>query len=77
VPVARGAAILGAAAAGEAPIEQIIATMSPPNAEQVTYRPNADAHRVYAELYRTYRALAAPDGVVTGAMRQLREATRT
>jgi L-ribulokinase len=71
-PVARGAAILGTAAAGGATIEQIIARMSPAADGQVTNRPDAHACRVYDDLYHTYRTLAAPGGVVIEAMRRLR-----
>jgi L-ribulokinase len=75
-PVALGAAMLGVAAAGadvtgHADVASVIRAIAPP-APIRTFSPDAQARRQYDELYRIYRQLAAPEGIVTDAMRRLR-----
>ena len=74
-PVALGAAILGALAAGpeatgHASISQAIHAMAPRQHELI-YRPDLRARKQYDELYRLYRKLAQ-DADMQGVMRKLR-----
>jgi L-ribulokinase len=76
--VALGAAILGCAAAGESAtgypsIEAIVRGMVP-GREQVTYTPDAMAHRTYDTLYELYRTLSDGGGQLAEVMRALRVA---
>lgn len=75
--VALGAAILGAVAAGQAATghasaADAVRAMARQRAEPV-YRPDPAAHEAYRHLYRLYRLLAAGDGTLAQAMRELRE----
>ena len=75
--VALGAAILGCLAAGpeqtgHASASQAIHAMARQR-EDLVYRPDLRARRQYQHLYPLYRKLAANDGPLAAAMRQLRE----
>ncbi len=41
--------------------------------EDLLYRPDLTARKVYDELYKLYRTLAEPNGQLALTMRQLRE----
>jgi L-ribulokinase len=74
-PVALGAAILGALAAGEqatghASVSQAIHAMAP-RQHEIIYRPDLRARKHYDELYKLYRRLAQ-NGDVQDVMRALR-----
>jgi L-ribulokinase len=76
-PVALGAAILGAMAAGEqatghATMSQVIQAMAPQN-DELVYRPDFVARKKYDELYKHYRALTHPTGTIACAMRSIGE----
>lgn len=75
--VSLGAAILGCLAAGEnitgyAQASQAIHAMARQR-EDLLYRPDLTARKVYDELYKLYRTLAEPNGQLALTMRQLRE----
>ena len=75
-PVAMGAAILGALAAGTSvtghhSVSQAIHAMSRWR-EDLVYRPDLSAKRTYEKLYPFYRTLADPAALVASTMRQLR-----
>ena len=77
--VALGAAILGCIAAGEkvtgyAGISQAIHAMARVR-EDLVYRPDLQDRKKYSALYEIYQSLAVENGIVTGAMRRLREFT--
>lgn len=70
-PVALGAAILGAAAAGIGSIDALIQQMTPPPSTRYTPDPQSVAQ--YAKLDAQYRALTDPSGALARAMRALRQ----
>ncbi len=77
-PVALGAAILGAMAAGEqatghAAMSQVIQAMAPQN-DEIVYHPDLVARKKYEELYKHYRALTHPTGTIACSMRSLSDA---
>jgi L-ribulokinase len=77
-PVALGAAILGAMAAGEkatghSAMSQVIQAMAP-QSEEVVYRPDLVARKKYDELYAIYRSLTQPAGAIACAMRSVSDA---
>jgi L-ribulokinase len=76
-PVALGAAILGALAAGReatghASMSQAVHAMAPQRQHLPMYRPDLRARKAYEPLYARYRELCRPDGDVARAMRALR-----
>jgi L-ribulokinase len=70
-PVALGAAILGASAAGIGSIDTLIQQMTPPPSTRYTPDPQSVAQ--YAKLDAQYRALTQPAGDLARAMRALRQ----
>jgi L-ribulokinase len=78
-PVARGAAVLGCAAAGAAAtgyetVEQVVRAMAPSEGGAVTHSPGPAAACAYDALYAMYRRACAPAGEVVAVMRALRAA---
>jgi L-ribulokinase len=76
-PVALGAAMLGAVAAGasltgHAGVETVIRAMAPRLPAQ-TFRPRPEATAQYDKLYAIYRTLGKDDGPLAESMRRLRE----
>jgi L-ribulokinase len=77
-PVALGAAILGAMAAGEsatghAAMSQVIQAMAPQN-DEIVYHPDLASRKKYNELYAHYRNLTHPTGIIACSMRSLSDA---
>jgi L-ribulokinase len=70
-PVALGAAILGAAAAGVAEIGTLVHRMAHLRTD-LRYTPDIAWHEQYGKLYHLYRNLAAPTGTLAQTMRTLR-----
>lgn len=74
-PSARGAAVLGAAAAGVFPsVAEAAAATAPEPAKKL--EPQADAHRIYSELYSVYRELVAAYASTGSVAKQLSALSR-
>jgi L-ribulokinase len=74
-PVALGAAILGAMAAGEKAtghnaMSQVIQAMAP-QTDEIVYHPDLAARKKYNDLYTYYRNLTHPTGTIACAMRSI------